>query len=83
MMTTTRMVNKAIVFIKKNNNFAHASRFFVNYLAAIARIQHDNSFFHAPASWSTLKQHKNSLVFLNLDMVFSDSTPDKFDDLTN
>ena len=26
---------------------------------------------------------KFSFFFLNLDMVFSDSTPDKFDDLTN
>ena len=33
------------------NNFARASRFFVHFLAVVARLRHETSQFHAPALW--------------------------------
>ena len=33
------------------NNFARASRFFVHFLAFVARLRHETSQFHSPALW--------------------------------
>ena len=35
--------NKLICLDWQNNNFAHASRFFVHFFAIIAQLQHENA----------------------------------------
>ena len=37
---------KAIGLDKRNNNFARASRFFVHFLAIVARLQRETVWFH-------------------------------------
>ena len=47
-----------------NNNFARAARFFVDFLAAIARLRHETSEFHALALWPGVgKPNTKVLVF--------------------
>ena len=59
----------------QKNNFARASRFFVHFLAVVARLRHETSQFRAPALWIKWAQHKNFLFpFLNLGAVLSDLT---------
>ena len=51
-----------------NNNFARASRFFVHFLAVVARLRHESNKFHVLSR--TGKQHNNSLFLsLNFDTV--------------
>ena len=46
------------------NNFARAARFFVHFLAAIARLRHETSEFHALALWPGVgKPNTKVLVF--------------------
>ena len=59
--------------LTKKNNFARASRFFVHFLAVVARLRHETSYFHTPVLWSRWAQNKNFL-FLHLDTVLSDLT---------
>ena len=40
---------KAIVLYMQNDNFARASRFFVRFLAVVARLRRETSQFHEPA----------------------------------
>ena len=48
----------------QNNNFARAARFFVHFLAAVARLRHETSEFHALALWPGVgKPNKKMLVF--------------------
>ena len=64
---------------QQNNNCARASRFFVPFLAVITPLRRETSRFHAPALRSRRAQRKNCLfLFLNLDTVLSDLTPENF-----
>ena len=70
---------KVIGLYQQSNNCARASRFFVRFLAVDARLRRETSRFHAPALRSRRAQRKNCLfLFLNLDTVRSDSTPENF-----
>ena len=40
------------MFILTKNNFAWESRYFVYFLAIVAPLQHETSYFHEPAIWS-------------------------------
>ena len=40
---------KARSLYKRNNNFAPVQRFFAYFLAILARLRHETSYFHAPA----------------------------------
>ena len=67
-----RTAKKQKVEIGKKNIFARASRFFVQFLAVVARCDMK---FHAPALWSWWAQQKNFVfLFLNLHTVLSDLT---------
>ena len=62
-----------------NNNCVRASCFFVRFLAVVARLRHETAKFHAPALRSRRAQHEKFLfLFLNLDTVLSDLTPENF-----
>ena len=70
---------KSIGLYQHNNNCARASRFFVRFLAVVARLRRETSKFHAPALRSRRAQRKNFLfLFLNLDTVLPDLTPENF-----
>ena len=57
------------MFILANNNFEHASCYFVHFFAVVAPLRHETSKFHEPALWSRWTQHKNCcFLFLNLDV---------------
>ena len=60
----TKNGNKLICLDWQNNNFAHASRFFVHFFAIIAQLQHEKVFSR------TGTQNNNFLfLFLNLDTI--------------
>ena len=59
-----------------NNNFARASRFFVHFLAVVARLRHESNKFHVLSR--TGKQDNNFLFLsLNFDTVLENLTPKK------
>ena len=59
---------KSIGFDWQNNNFARASRFFVHFLAAVARLQRENSQFHVLSRTGT-KENNFVFLFLNFSTV--------------
>ena len=56
---------------QQNNNYARASRFFVHFLAVVARLQR----FHV---LSRTGKEDNNFLLLNFDTGLQDSTPKKF-----
>ena len=61
-------MGKKIMFLLTNNNFARASRYFVQFFAVVAPLRHETSSFREPALLSTVNTtQKLSLSFLNLD----------------
>ena len=56
---------------QQNNNYARASRFFVHFLAVVARLQR----FHVLSRTGT---EDNNFLLLNFDTGLQDSTPKKF-----
>ena len=56
---------------QQNNNYARASRFFVHFLAVVARLQR----FHVLSRTGT---EDNNFLSLNFDTGLQDSTPKKF-----
>ena len=63
-----RKRQKAIGLDWHNNNFARASRFFVHFLAVVARLRHESNKFHVLSR--TGKQDNNFLFLsLNFDTV--------------
>ena len=72
--------------LEKSNRFTSAKQqlctcvtLFVRSLAVIARLRRETSRFQAPALRSRRTQRKNCLfLFLNLDTVLSDLTPENF-----
>ena len=55
--------------VLENNNFARASRFFVHFFTAIARLQRENCYFYV--SWRTGTQDNDFLyIFLTFDKCF-------------
>ena len=47
---------KAICLDKQNDNFARASRFFVNFSAVVARLQRETASFHVLSRTGTKRQ---------------------------
>ena len=62
---------------RKNNNFARASHFFVHFFAVFARLRHENCLILRFREDVNKRRH-NFILFLNLDMVFRNSTPGGF-----
>ena len=56
---------------QQNNNYARATRFFVHFLAVVARLQR----FHVLSRTGT---EDNNFLLLNFDTGLQDSTPKKF-----
>ena len=58
-----------IMFMLRNNNFARASSYFVQFFAIVAPLRHETSKFREPALLSTVNTwtQKLSLSFPNLD----------------
>ena len=78
-MATEGNGKKVKGFYWQNNKFARASRHFVHFLAVVARLRHETSYFHTLALWSRWAQHKSCLFpLLNLYMVLSGSTRGNF-----
>ena len=59
---------KAIGLDKQNNNFAPASRFFVHFSAAVARLQRETTQFHVLSRTKT-EDNNFLFLFLNFDAV--------------
>ena len=64
-------------FSRQNNNFARASHFFVHFFAVFARLRHENCLILRFREDVNKRRH-NFILFLNLDMVFRNSTPGGF-----
>ena len=64
------MEEKRNRFYLQNNNFAHAWRFFVHFLAVIARLQRESAQFHV-LSRTGAQDNNFPFLFLNFDTVFS------------
>ena len=59
---------KAISLDWLNNNFARSSRFFVHFLAIVARLQRESAYFHVLSRTGT--QNNNFLfLFPNFDTI--------------
>ena len=66
-------------FYRQNNKFPRASRYFVHFLAVVAPLRHETSYFYTLALWSRWTQHKSRLFpLLILDTVLSYSTRENF-----
>ena len=64
-------------FVKQNNNFARASRFFVHFFAVTARLRRENAWFHS--LWRTqTSDDQFFFLFLNLSAVDKKSNLEKF-----
>ena len=59
---------KAIGLYWQNNNFARASRFFVHFLAVVARLRHE-TYLHVKLNLLNFL-----FLFVNLDTILWDST---------
>ena len=68
---------KAIGLDRQNNNFARASRFFVHFLAVVARLRRETDQFHVLSKTGT-QNNKFLFLFLNFDIVLWNPTPKKF-----
>ena len=60
---------KAIGLDWQNNGFARASRFFVHFLAVVARLQRESASFHVLSRTGT-QDNEYLFLFLNFDTVF-------------
>ena len=66
---------KAIGLLWQNNNFARASRFFVHFLAVVARLRHET----VSVSESARRvEYVNATPNFFLEMVLSDSNPENY-----
>ena len=68
---------KAIGLDWQNNNSARVSRFFVHFLAVVARLRRKSAYFHVLSRTCT-QDNDFLFLFLNLDTVFKNSTLEKF-----
>ena len=72
---------KAMRLDWQNNNFAAASRFFVNFLAIVAWLQCDSAYYFI-FCWG--RDHDNNFLFFSWTLILSfriRSTPKKFDEM--
>ena len=68
---------KAIVLNWQNSNFARVSRFFVHFLAVVARLRRKSAYFHLLSRTCT-QENCFLFLFLNFDTVFQNSPLEKF-----
>ena len=68
---------KAIGLDWQDNNSARVSRFFVHFLAVVARLRRKSSYFHLLSRTCT-QENYFLFLFLNFDTVFQNSPLEKF-----
>ena len=61
---------KAIGLDWQNNGFARAWRFFVHFVAVVARLQRESASFHVVSRTAGTQDNEFIFLFLNFDTVF-------------